>query len=118
MTDTCIAVVEATDTSEVRRLAMALGAQLGFDETSGGNLALVATAAARKLLKHPGGGQMILKCLQKGGRKGIEILALDKRPVIKDVRGPSRTGSPPQEHPAPGWGRLHGFPSSTTCKRA
>lgn len=85
LTDTCIGIQETTDTAGVRRVALALAAQLSFDETDSGNVALVVTEAAKNLLKHAGGGQVILRSLDLGGRTGIEMLALDKGPGIADV---------------------------------
>ena len=98
MTDICIGILEATDTAGVRRVALKMASELGFDETSSGNVALVVTEAARNLLKHAGGGQMILRSVEAGGRSGIEILALDQGPGIKDVKrsfedGYSTTGT-------------------------
>ena len=39
----------------------ALAAELGFDETSQGKAALVVTEAASNLVKHSGGGELILE---------------------------------------------------------
>jgi anti-sigma regulatory factor (Ser/Thr protein kinase) len=81
----CIAIHEHTDTGEARRVAAAFAAELSFDETSAGNLALVVTEAARNVLKHAGGGQVILRVLETGSSAGIEMLALDKGPGIADI---------------------------------
>jgi anti-sigma regulatory factor (Ser/Thr protein kinase) len=85
MDDTCITIHEQTDTAHVRRTALALAAGLGFDETLSGKLALVVTEAAKNLLKHAGGGQVILRTLESGAISGIEMLALDKGPGIANV---------------------------------
>jgi anti-sigma regulatory factor (Ser/Thr protein kinase) len=84
LVDTCITIQEHTDAAGVRRAALALAAGLSFDEVSAGNVALVVTEAATNLLKHAGGGQMILRSLESGGAAGIEMLALDKGPGIGD----------------------------------
>jgi anti-sigma regulatory factor (Ser/Thr protein kinase) len=98
LTDICIGIQEATDTAGVRRVAQKLTSELEFDETSSGNVSLVVTEAARNLLKHAGGGEMILRSLESRDRTGIEILALDKGPGIKDLQrsfedGYSTTGT-------------------------
>jgi anti-sigma regulatory factor (Ser/Thr protein kinase) len=85
LTDICIGIQEPTDTAGVRRMALLLASQLSFDETASGNLALVVTETAKNLLKHAGGGQMILRSLGTGEHTGIEILAIDKGPGIHDV---------------------------------
>jgi len=82
--DACIRIQEQTDSAEARRSALTLAAGLLFDETSAGNVALVVTEAAKNLLKHAGGGQIILRALEHGRAAGIEMLALDKGPGIAD----------------------------------
>ena len=85
LADTCIGIQEPTNASEVRRAALALASDLSFDDTSAGNVGLVVTEAATNLLKHAGGGQVILRPLESGDAAGIEILALDKGQGIADV---------------------------------
>lgn len=80
----CIGIQEQTDTAEARRAALALAATLAFDATTAGNLGLVVTEAARNLLKHAGGGQVVLSSLEYGGKAGIEVLAIDKGPGIAE----------------------------------
>ena len=85
MVSACIAIQEHTDAGEARRVAASLASDLSLDETSAGNVALVVTEAARNVLKHAGGGQIILRVLDSGGPVGIEMLALDKGPGIADL---------------------------------
>jgi anti-sigma regulatory factor (Ser/Thr protein kinase) len=85
LVDTCIGIQEQTDVAGVRRASMALASSLSFDETSAGNVALVVTETAKNLLKHAGGGQMILRSLESRGAVGMEMLALDKGPGIADL---------------------------------
>jgi anti-sigma regulatory factor (Ser/Thr protein kinase) len=99
VTDPCIPIHTSTDTAEVRRTALDLASQLAFDVTSAGNLGLVVTEAAKNLLKHAGGGHVILHTLRCNGSVGIEVLALDKGPGIADVNrcfqdGYSTAGTP------------------------
>jgi anti-sigma regulatory factor (Ser/Thr protein kinase) len=95
----CIALQEHTDAAEVRRTALALASELAFDETAAGNVGLVVTEAATNLLKHAGGGEVILGCLQSAAGSAIEMLAVDKGPGIADMGrcrddGYSTAGSP------------------------
>jgi len=80
----CVGIQEPTDAAEVRRTSAALAAGLAFDETSAANLGLVVTEAATNLLKHAGGGQVVLRSLESGDAVGVEMLALDKGPGIAD----------------------------------
>jgi len=81
--DACIGIQEQTDAAGVRRVAQKLASGLAFDEVPAGNVALLVTEAAKNLLKHAGGGQIILRSLECGAA-GIEVLALDKGPGIAD----------------------------------
>lgn len=81
----CVPIQEHTDTGEARRAAATFSSDLSFDGTLAGNVALIVTEAARNLLKHAGGGQMILRVLESDGFTGIEMLALDKGPGIADL---------------------------------
>ncbi len=85
MVNASISVQEQTDVSEARRQALSSSDRLNFDSTQAGNVGLVVTEAARNLLKHAGGGQILLRELQGDNTAGLEILALDKGPGIRDL---------------------------------
>ncbi len=90
---------ESSRVGEARRLAMTMAGRLGFDESGSGGVALVVTEAATNLVKHGGGGELLLIPIARGGRDGLEVLALDKGPGIADVGraladGYSTAGSP------------------------
>jgi anti-sigma regulatory factor (Ser/Thr protein kinase) len=78
-------ITEASQVGEARRAATALAGRLGFDETARGKVALVATEAATNLVKHAGGGELVLRTLERGRSCGLEILALDRGPGMADV---------------------------------
>ena len=91
-------VLDASQPAEVRRVAAALAAERGFDETAVGAVALVVTEAATNLLKHAGGGEILLRVLPETER-AIEVLALDKGRGMRNVAqcrsdGYSTSGSP------------------------
>lgn len=92
-------MVEASQTGEARRIAVALGESLGFDETRRGELAIVVTEAATNLVKHARQGELLLRPLTDGARRGLEVLAVDRGPGLADVEraigdGFSTAGSP------------------------
>jgi anti-sigma regulatory factor (Ser/Thr protein kinase) len=80
-----VAVEDSTHAAEARRAATALASGLSFDESEIGNVALVVTEAARNLLKHAGGGDLILRALETKGTAGVEMIAIDKGPGIENV---------------------------------
>jgi anti-sigma regulatory factor (Ser/Thr protein kinase) len=80
-----IAVADSSQVSGARRAACDLAAHLGFGETATGEVALVVTEAATNLLKHAGHGEILLRALQRDGQSGIEVLALDQGPGMRNV---------------------------------
>lgn len=83
-----VSVTEPSQAGEARRLAAALAADAGLDETTRGFIALVATELANNLALHARGGELILRVLDgRGGEPGgMELLSLDRGPGMADVR--------------------------------
>ena len=78
-------MVEASQPGDARRVAVALAAELGFEETRRAELAIVVTEAATNLVKHGRQGELLLRPLADGARRGLEIIALDRGPGLADV---------------------------------
>lgn len=79
--------VPVTDTSQVgeaRRVMARLAADAHFDETLAGQVAIVTTELASNLLRHGGGGELLVRRL-RGSPDGLEVIALDRGPGIADV---------------------------------
>ncbi len=76
-----VMVNDSSAVAEARRRAVAAAAALGFDEVRAGQLAIVATELGTNLLKHGGGGRLLVGC----GSDRIELLALDQGPGMADV---------------------------------
>jgi len=70
------AVEDASQVGEVRRAARLLANELGFDEATGGRLAIGVTELGTNLVRHAGGGALLL------GVDGaaVELLSLDRGP--------------------------------------
>jgi anti-sigma regulatory factor (Ser/Thr protein kinase) len=73
---------------EARRAAVTLAGAAGFNETEAGKLAIAVTEAAANVLKHAGGGEILLRTTENG----IEMLAIDKGPGIADLQDALRDG--------------------------
>jgi anti-sigma regulatory factor (Ser/Thr protein kinase) len=76
-----------------------MAADHGFDETATGRVAVVVTEAATNLVKHAGGGEILLQPVVEGDQVSIEVLALDKAGGMRNIAecrrdGYSTTGSP------------------------
>lgn len=94
-----VGVADGTHAAEARRRALELASRLGFEPTEAGNLGLVVTEAAKNLLKHAGGGDMIVRAVESSAESVVEMLAIDKGPGIEDIGrsfqdGYSTTGTP------------------------
>lgn len=70
------AIDEASQVGEARRAAQLLAVELGFDEAAAGRLALGVTELGTNLVRHAGGGALLL------GLDGdaVELLSLDSGP--------------------------------------
>lgn len=78
-------VGELSEIGSARRAGNDLSRQLGFDETRSGQLAIVITEAATNIVKHAHDGEILLRALDENGRKGVEIIAIDRGPGMGNV---------------------------------
>jgi anti-sigma regulatory factor (Ser/Thr protein kinase) len=86
-----IAVRDATDVAEARRRVGAVVAALGYDQIGAGRVAIVVTELAQNLLRHAGGGEILVGA-DPQRTAGIEIMALDRGPGMADVAACLRDG--------------------------
>src|SRR5687768_5557964 len=75
-------ITEQSQVGEARRLASTLAQRSGFDEEGCGRVAIVATEAARNLIAHGGGGEILLRGFDS---VVLELLAVDKGRGMADV---------------------------------
>ena len=80
-----IPVTEPSQAGDARRRAVALAEDLRLDEGCCGAVALAATEMATNLVKHAGGGHLLLQCIGTNGNSGIRIISVDKGPGIRDI---------------------------------
>jgi anti-sigma regulatory factor (Ser/Thr protein kinase) len=85
-----IPVADVSQVGEARRAVGALGAQLSFDETAAGRVAIIVTELATNVARHGGGGHLLVRAI--AGRTGLEIIAIDKGPGLGDVERAMRDG--------------------------
>lgn len=95
----CIHIGEMSGVVEARQTAMRVCEMLGFDATVSGKVAIIVTELATNLVKHAEGGDILLSPYHEGDVSGIECIALDKGPGIRDIGrslqdGYSTGGSP------------------------
>lgn len=71
--------------AEIRRAAARIAHEEGLDEKLAANVALVVTEICTNLLKHAKDGEVFLSTLSDHGESGIEILAVDRGPGIRNI---------------------------------
>ena len=71
-------ITETTQVSEARRTVAERTKALHFNETTAGEAAIVATEMAGNLVKHAGGGELLVRTIGDDAHCGIELLALDR----------------------------------------
>jgi anti-sigma regulatory factor (Ser/Thr protein kinase) len=100
-----LAVDDQSQVGEVRRVATGMAGNLGLDEQDQGRVALVLTEALNNVVKHGGGGEVVLRPIINS-RSGVEALVIDKGPGIPDVERALRDGYSTTGTPGTGLGAL------------
>ncbi|MFS0771162.1 ATP-binding SpoIIE family protein phosphatase [Sphingomonas sp. 1P08PE] len=101
-----IEVREGSQVAEARRVAVALARAHGFGEEDAGRVAIVGSELATNLIKHGGGGELLVGAYEDRTGSGIELIALDKGPGIADVDASSRDGHSTAGSPGTGLGAI------------
>lgn len=101
-----VPISENTHVSEARRSAVRLAQDLGFDQASEGNLAIVATELARNVLLHGGGGETVLQPVERTDIPAVDVIALDKGRGIGDMSLALQDGYSSAGTPGTGFGAV------------
>lgn len=102
-------VMEVRETSQVgaaRRAAAALADRLGFGAVDRGRVAMVATELGTNLLKHGGGGKLLISAFADRTGQGVELIAIDRGPGIANVDAALRDGHSTTGTPGTGLGAI------------
>jgi anti-sigma regulatory factor (Ser/Thr protein kinase) len=87
-----VAVEDVTQVGEARRVAEGLAKGIGFREAAVGRVAIVATELATNLIKHAGGGELLLSIAEDAQGVAVECISLDKGPGLSDLEASMRDG--------------------------
>ena len=82
------AVEDSSQVGSARRAALDLAGHVGLPEERAGRAALIVTELATNLAKHARSGELLLRAIQTNGGgapEGIEILAIDRGPGMRDL---------------------------------
>ncbi|HEY8607742.1 MAG TPA: ATP-binding SpoIIE family protein phosphatase [Noviherbaspirillum sp.] len=100
-----IGIVHSTDIAAARRAGSQLASTLGFDETAAGKVAIAITEAATNILKHAGGGKVLVGPAPMQ-EKAIDVVALDRGPGMANVALSMRDGVSTAGTPGNGLGAM------------
>jgi anti-sigma regulatory factor (Ser/Thr protein kinase) len=99
-------VHDASGAGHARRTAAGLAKDLGFSTDDVGRLGIIVTEAATNLVKHGGGGELLLRTLVADGARGIGLLALDRGPGFANLADAMRDGFSSAGTPGTGLGAI------------
>jgi len=111
-----LVVKEQSQTAEARRVARAWAVRAGMDTVLTEQVAIVATEAATNLIKHAGGGEVLLNTtleIDPDTQPGLELLSLDHGPGIANLEQCLRDGFSTSGSPGQGLGAIRRL--STSC---
>ena len=83
------------DADQARREARRLAISLGFDRGDAETVALAASELAMNLHRYAVEGEIVLRAVQDGARRGLEIESQDAGPGSPILSWRSRTATPP-----------------------
>ncbi|HEX2890429.1 ATP-binding protein [Vineibacter terrae] len=103
----CLLVTETSQIATARRGAAAAAQAAAFDAVDIGRVALAATELATNVLRHGSGGMLLVRTVEAAsGDAGIELLALDKGPGMRNVQECLRDGFSTAGTPGSGLGAV------------
>jgi anti-sigma regulatory factor (Ser/Thr protein kinase) len=90
-----------------RRFASGLADLLEFSEEKKGRLTIVVTELCTNLLNHAGGGEILLRPFTWNSNSGIEVLAIDRGPGMRDLAQCMTDGYSTTSTPGNGLGAIN-----------
>jgi serine/threonine-protein kinase RsbT len=90
--EVCIPITEDVDLIPARAEGRALAQRQGFSRTDTTLIATAISEIARNIVVHAGRGEILLRAIDDGPRRGILVIARDEGPGIEDVRRAVETG--------------------------
>jgi anti-sigma regulatory factor (Ser/Thr protein kinase) len=85
-------ISERSQIAEARRIASAEGESIGMNDSEVGTVALAVTEIATNLIKHAGGGSIILRTITSEEWTGLEVISLDRGSGMRDLNACMRDG--------------------------
>ncbi|HVF39292.1 MAG TPA: ATP-binding protein, partial [Gemmatimonadaceae bacterium] len=82
---TVVRIDDESDVGAARRTAGRLGNAAGLNESELGLLAIAVTEAATNIARHGGEGMIFFRLSDVADDAGVEMIAVDKGPGIRDI---------------------------------
>jgi serine/threonine-protein kinase RsbT len=80
-----VAIVTDTDVVTARQVTRQLASQMGFSSTDVVAIATAVSELGRNIVSYAGRGEIIVSPAQRGGRRGITVVARDRGRGIPDI---------------------------------
>ncbi len=80
-----VPITSDADMVPARAQGRALALSLGFSTTDATLIATAISEIARNILVHVGRGQLVMRPVHEGNRRGLVVIARDTGPGIRDV---------------------------------
>jgi len=83
--ETRVAIGSDIDIVYARQKGRDLATRLGFSSSDGALIATAISEMARNVVLYARRGEIVLRPIERGGRRGIHIVAQDRGPGIRDL---------------------------------
>ncbi|HEX2270076.1 MAG TPA: ATP-binding protein [Pyrinomonadaceae bacterium] len=107
MAERTVAISHEADIYEAQAAVRQMATNIGFGPRVGEEIVLVATELATNLVRHAGGGDLLLRSVAENGRTGIQIDSRDKGPGIGDIERAFADGYSTASGPGFGLGAIN-----------
>jgi len=78
-----IEILDDSGVGEARRLAASFSRLAALPDADAGRVAIIVNELGTNLVKHAGGGDLLLRELRAGTQTGVEVLSIDRGPGMK-----------------------------------
>lgn len=107
MAERTVAISHEADIYEAQAAGRQMATTIGFDSRVGEEIVLAVTELATNLVRHAGGGDLLLRSVAGNDRAGIQIESRDRGPGIGDVERAFADGYSTASGPGYGLGAIN-----------
>ena len=90
--DTWFAIDEPSAVAGARRLTAAAARAVGFPDERVNEIQIVVSELASNLVKHAGGGDLVVRAMPGDGAPGLQVVTIDSGPGCRDIEALVRDG--------------------------